>query len=339
MGLNETIISEFEKLVVQTENDINDMTDLKKKSQETFRLRSFVKALKKIKGLKEKIKSGDQMKGVSGFGDRIRERIDEILKKGKLKEIKTSSESKKKNKALSSLKKVIGIGDKKANELYEKGVKSAEDLIKKVKKNKVTVNDVIKMGLKYYPVLEENIPRKEMKKIEAVLMTIIMELDKKIKGKLLGSYRRKMKTSNDIDFTITHKKYITKKDLEDSNKQFIKKIVKKLKKEGYILDNIIDNPDRTYRGFFKLGKKYPVRQIDIKIVPYESYPTAILHSTGSGSFNEYMRGIAKKKGYKLNEYGLYKLKNKKEKRMKVESEKDIFKILDMEYVKPAKRNI
>ena len=48
-----------------------------------------------------------------------------------------------------------------------------------------------------------------------------------------------------------------------------------------------------------------------------------------------MRRKAKKLGYKLNEYGLYKNDDK----IEIKSEKDIFKKLEMHYLKPKDRNI
>ena len=47
-----------------------------------------------------------------------------------------------------------------------------------------------------------------------------------------------------------------------------------------------------------------------------------------------MRNIAKKYGYKLNEYGLFK----GSKNIYVESEEDIFKLLGMKYLEPQERN-
>ncbi len=341
-GINSNIIDQFEKLIIQTKNTINNENDKQKKLNERFRLKNFEKVLLILKGVKKEIKSGKDIKKIDGVTQKTIDRIDEIIKKGNLKEVKLSKSDNTKIDIISSLTKIIGIGDKKASELYKLGVTSPENLKKQIKQNKIEVNDIVKMGLKYFEVLKDKIPRKEMKKIEAVLLSVVGNIDKKIKGKILGSYRREQETSNDIDFTITHPNLKTKDDLTDSDTKYIYKIIKKLKKEGYILDDLINNPDKTYRGFFKLGKKYPVRQLDIKIVPFESYPTAILHSTGSSLFNEYIRGIAKKKGYKLNEYGLYKLKKNKNNKIKeilinIKTEKDIFNELDLDYVEPSKR--
>ena len=92
-----------------------------------------------------------------------------------------------------------------------------------------------------------------------------------------------------------------------------------------------------YKGFCKLGPKYPVRRIDIKFVPYDSYYTALFHLTGSGDFNKKIRLTAMSLGYKLSEYEICKYVGKKCKRFKVKSEKDIFDILGLEYVQPKHR--
>jgi DNA polymerase/3'-5' exonuclease PolX len=53
-----------------------------------------------------------------------------------------------------------------------------------------------------------------------------------------------------------------------------------------------------------------------------------------------MRQIAIDMGYMLNEYGLYELSplGTKMKKFKINSEKDIFKLLGMEYLSPNKRS-
>ena len=52
-----------------------------------------------------------------------------------------------------------------------------------------------------------------------------------------------------------------------------------------------------------------------------------------------MRTFALKKGYTINEYGIYRLKKDGTKgfRIKTESEPDIFKVLKLDYVEPKDR--
>ena len=86
-------------------------------------------------------------------------------------------------------------------------------------------------------------------------------------------------------------------------------------------------------GIFKWKTSKP-RRIDIRIIPLESYYSALLYFTGSKDFNKQMRLNAITMDYTLNEYGLY---DENGKMFKVKSEKDIFDLLNMEYITPDKR--
>ena len=86
-------------------------------------------------------------------------------------------------------------------------------------------------------------------------------------------------------------------------------------------------------GFCKY-KSNPVRRIDIRYVPYTSYYPALLYFTGSRDLNTKLRKMAKSIGYKINEYNIT---NDKGDKVKIKSEKDIFKLLDLEYIEPKFR--
>jgi DNA polymerase/3'-5' exonuclease PolX len=88
-------------------------------------------------------------------------------------------------------------------------------------------------------------------------------------------------------------------------------------------------------GICQLSSKLPMRRIDIRFFAKESYYTALLYFTGSGDFNKQMRRVAISMGYKLNEYALTDVKNKK--KIKITSEKDVFDKLNMEYLPPSLR--
>ena len=74
-------------------------------------------------------------------------------------------------------------------------------------------------------------------------------------------------------------------------------------------------------------------QLDLRVVAPDEYAFALLHFTGSKEHNTWMRGIAKDRDWKLNEYGLWKGK----KSFSCSSEEDIFKTLGLPYVPPELR--
>jgi DNA polymerase/3'-5' exonuclease PolX len=77
---------------------------------------------------------------------------------------------------------------------------------------------------------------------------------------------------------------------------------------------------------------------DIFTISRGSEGPMILHTTGSGEFNRAMRQQANERGYKLNQYGLWRLDSG----VCVcctEKEEDIFTYLGIDYIKPEDRSI
>lgn len=316
--MNTTIIQEFEKLIKQIEYEIL----LNKDEINIYRLARYKKILQILKNYKTKIKSGKELENIKGVGKKTVERINEIIKNGYLKEIYMKEEDLKKIKLLKKLEEIIGIGKKSALNLIKKNIKSINDLKNKIKNNEIKVNKQIKFGLKYYKKYDTKIYRKEIDEINSYLQK---KIGKDLKLIICGSYRRQKDIMNDIDVVITYKE--KKYDLFE--------IIEKLKSKSFFLDAITYKNYKTkYMGFCKY-KDYPLRRIDIIYVPYKSYYTALVYFTGSAEFNRNLRLKAKKLGYKLNQYGLYK-NNKK---FIIKSEKELFEKLNIEYIEPKFRII
>lgn len=332
--MNKTIIHEFNKLLEFMKNELSqaeddgNQADIKKHK---FRISNTKKVLNIIKKLdfeitKDKLESVEQ---IDGIGKGSMKRFEEIIKKGYLEEVKNFKVSNK-EQTLEELESVINIGRTKARELYKKGVTSVDDLKKKQKSGEIEVNDKIKMGLKYHNVIETGIPRKEVTQIYNYLQKQVKNLSKQNKinyeMEVCGSYRRGKSHSNDIDVILTTK--------VKSKNNHLKSFVEFLKDEGFLVDDLTDYDKTKYMGFCKY-KNNPVRRIDIRYIEYKSFYTAILYFTGSKDFNKEMRQVAKDKGYKLSEYCLQDLKTKECE--VVNSEKDVFDLLNMKYVDPVNR--
>ena len=137
---------------------------------------------------------------------------------------------------------------------------------------------------------------------------------------------------SDVDFIIIHHDYKTADTKMDVN--YLDIVVTRLIKKNFIIDSLTKSDVKTkYMGIFKWKGSRP-RRIDIRMFALESYYSALLYFTGSKDFNRQMRLNAIAHDYTLNEYGLFDEKNKL---IKVNSEKDLFDILGMEYVDPSKR--
>lgn len=335
--INEKIILEFQKYIEYIKYINKKENDTKQKTINQYKIRNMYIVLNILKNYDKKIKldNYEELINIKSIGKGTIEKIKQILKKGYIKEIpKSFSYQSKDDKIIKELEDVIGIGSSLANELYEQGIKSVKQLKEKIKNNNINVNDKIKLGLKYHNKVKRNIPRSEMHKINKYILKQVDELNKllkltsknKITGILCGSYRREKPTSNDIDVLLT-------KNGKEIDSNYLEAFVELLRKRKFILDDITDKNIKTkYMGFCKLNKN-PIRRIDIRLVNEQSYPYALMYFTGSKEFNQQVRSIAKSKGYKLSEYGLYKNK----KFIKVKTENDIFKKLGLDYVKPKDR--
>lgn len=75
------------------------------------------------------------------------------------------------------------------------------------------------------------------------------------------------------------------------------------------------------------------RQVDLRIVDESEYGAALLYFTGSKAHNIKLRGLAKDRGYKISEYGIFK----GAKRVAGREEADVYKVLGMPWIPPEMR--
>lgn len=330
--INGNIIKWFKLLIKQLEFHVDNKTG-KDKLVYSYKLSSIEKALKVIENIKFTIKSGSELKSYKGIGEGTIRRIDEILKTGSLSEVNDADISGKYLEYIDELVEVFGIGRSKAYELYTKyNIKSIKDLKKAHKEGIIELPQMIVKGLKYVDQIKTKIPRKEMDMINIYLVSKGIKFDSNMNIIMCGSYRREKDHSNDIDIIISHPDLMFREQVEKSD--LMQRFIKELIKDKFIIDSLTsENAMTKYMGLCKYNKH--IRRIDIRFIAQESYYTAILYFTGSGEFNQQMRRVAKSMGYTLNEYNI----SKDNKSIRVNSEKEIFNILNMEYVKPVDRNM
>jgi len=290
-----------------------------------FKINAIANLIKIIKMYPKEIKNGEELKDIKGVGKGSIEKINEILKTGTLSYLHNNVLSNN-NNVINELTEVVGIGTVIAHKLIQKyKIKSLNDLIKKVKSGEIKVNDKILLGLKYVGKFKGNIPRQHIDNIQEYLKQFNQNIV------ICGSYRRGLNYSSDIDVLLYSPYLLTMDDVKKSN--MLNDYVKRLTKKKLIVDNITNNNITKYMGFIKWENI--IRRIDIRLIPYESIYSALVYFTGSYELNKIMRKKAKELGYKLNEYGLYK----NDKFIYIKSEKELFKKLDMKYLKPIERNI
>lgn len=290
-------------------------------NKEPFKARAYATVLTQLRSFEGPIHSLNDIEHVKGIGEKIREKIKEILDTGELHQL---NENQSMN-IFKDLTKVHGIGPSKARDLIDKfDIKSIEDLVNRQNEPGI-LNDVQKKGLKYYKDFQERIPRTEMKKHETYILGVIERFGKDIKAALAGSYRREEPSSGDIDVLIT-----------GCNVSTFESIIDMFKNEGYIVDTFaLGNKKVMATGI--LPNHTVHRRVDFMLTEESVYPFALLYFTGSGEFNVNMRNWAIAKGYSLSEYGLKKIGDNNFVDHPFSNESDIFRFLGIQYVEPQKR--
>lgn len=166
------------------------------------------------------------------------------------------------------------------------------------------------------------IPRKLVKEFEIKFKKLAEKYG--VEYKITGSYRRKRKTIGDIDIIIY------KKNQDLNLTKIMNKIIKKL---PIVKTNM--HGEIIFQGTMFLNEDYPEARIDITVVnSSRSLPYALLRTTGNAMLNIHMSKLAKKKGWKLNSTGMT---DNEGDAIEAKNEKEIFELLDMDYIKPKDR--
>lgn len=285
--------------------------------------RAYEKARDAIILLDRDIYSIDDVKGVKGIGKSSILKLEEFIKTGTLKTFEDA-----KTNPVFIFTEIYGVGPKKAEELVEKYKITSISQLRK--KQDELLNDKQKIGLKYYEDVLKRIPRKEIDLYNKKLTKIFDSVKNKDSTfEIVGSYRRGVSNSGDIDIIIS--------DPTDSREVFNKFLDKLIEKK--ILIEVLSRGDVKSMGISKMPRK-PARRIDFMFTPKKEHAFAILYFTGSKAFNTGMRAKALKMGYSMNEHGMYKMVNGKKGSIlnkNFKNEQDIFKFLKLKYREPTER--
>jgi DNA polymerase/3'-5' exonuclease PolX len=274
-----------------------------------FKIISYKKAISIISQFPSSIKSSAELEGIKGIGP------------GLIKHIDTFLSNKCINNDLTDLLRITGIGPVKAKKLIDDGYSLQILLDSELSELTSILTHHQLLGVKYFHDLEKRIPYSDIKTIEKYLKS-------RTKQDLIicGSYRRKKETSGDIDVLVYN---------GDGLVGFLNALVK----EKFLVDHLtsLEKCTTKYMGMCRYNNT--VWRIDIRFIPIEHLPSALLYFTGSGEFNKRMRKEALKCGYTINEYGIYKLDTEGNKgdMVPVSCEEDIFKVIGMDYLEPHLR--
>lgn len=294
--------------------------------KQTFRARAYATVIRQLKERVEPVTCYEDIHHFQGVGEKIREKIKEIMETGHLQSAEKVKETHATD-AMDVLQHIYGVGPAKVRELIQLGIYTVEQLRAEVEK-KSLLNEKQKIGLRYYEELLERIPRQEMEAHRDLLPTYLPAEMKRWETEIVGSFRRGLPTSGDIDMLIRVPPNIT----NQMAKTLLSAYVTRMKEAGYI-EEVLALGEHKCMAICRLGV---ARRLDLLLTPDEEYAYALLYFTGSDQFNVAFRHHALEKGYTLNEHRLTALHANLPVPKMVE-ERDIFRFLGLRYVEPSQR--
>ena len=250
--------------------------------------------------------------------------IKRVKKSKATREIKSTSNLEKQKKIINELVKFMGIGKEKAKQLVSEGLKNVNQLHMKKWLKQLPKETAAYLTVKP----EQKIPREHIKVFEKKLQSVAKKLDVEII--IVGSYRRLVKTSRDIDVMIVS-------DEDNILDTFLTELKKKTKAIPYSKGNDKMSVLVDFSKFLSLDKQVFYKVDVFKTKPEHKIPM-MLYATGSKDTNIIMRRIAKRKNLLLNQKGLFKKTDNKLVRIQgLKTERDYFDKLRTAYKEPEER--
>jgi len=293
------------------------------KGENPFKISAYRKASRIIRDLTqdiEDITESGKLKDVPGIGEGMAQKIMEYLKTGKVS--KFEEVRKGVPDELIAIMDIPGMGPKTLSMLHKaKGISNLSQMEKAVEDGSLVglpgigekKVENIKRGIQ---LLKQSKGRMNLGIAFPVAKQIVETLREKTGSRKIewaGSLRRMRENIGDIDILATgpnpEKIVHTFTHLPE---------VKEILASGETKASVI-----VERGI----------QIDLRVVEEDSYGAALQYFTGSKGHNIHLRGIAKARGIKINEYGMFK----GEKKIGGKEEKDVYRVLGMDWIEPELR--
>ncbi len=293
-----------------------------------FRLRAYRNGARKIKDLTVSIKSmiaeGEDLTKLDGIGKGVAEKCIELCETGKLEQTEELFETVP--RTVLDLLNVPKLGPKKAAALFnELNIQNLDQLKAACEEGIVSslagfgkkTEESILAGIAIAVAANQRILWAAADKIVERLREHMTQCAAVNRIEFAGSYRRGKETVGDLDILVTSTE------------------------AEAVMDHFGHFEDITstiVRGETKMSVRLEDEfQVDLRVVPDESFGAALQYFTGSKDHNVKVRGLAKAKGLKINEWGVYQIDGDDEKLIAGKEEADVYQALGLPCFEPELR--
>jgi len=275
----------------------DEMADLLEISGESpFRIKAYRNGSQVIRDLSESVSNlifaGEDLTKIDGIGSTLAEKSKVFIETGHLPALEELR--KKVPPTLRTLLRIPGLGAKKVAVLHrELGVKDLaelkiaceSDLVKGLKGFGAKTQQSILDGMAIAVAAGQRLRRDEADQLVDQIRQHMQQSSDVDRIEFAGSYRRGKETIGDIDILVTSR----------LPEKVMKHFCSFPGTQEVIVQGETKSSIRVHDSF----------QVDLRVVEANSWGAALQYFTGSKEHNVTLRGLAKKKGLKVNEYGVF----------------------------------
>jgi DNA polymerase (family 10) len=289
-----------------------------------FRVRAYRFAARTLRDLPaevgEMVAKGEDLTSLPGIGDDLAGKIKEILATGTAAAIE--AQRKRVPATLTGLLRIPGLGPKRVKRLaHELKIRSLSELQTAAQAGRVRtlagfgekteqhILDALATRLAEAPRVQRAvaIPSAE------ALVAYLEQSSGVSRVIAAGSYRRGLETIGDLDILVT----------APAGRAVMDRFVAYQEVRDVLAHGETKSSVRLQSGL----------QVDLRVVPQESYGAALLYFTGSKAHNVVLRQLAQQRGLKLNEYGVFR----GDKPVAGETEESVYASLGLPWIPPELR--
>jgi DNA polymerase (family X) len=294
-----------------------------------FRVRAYRNSARTIRDYPEPLAAmvelgKEKLTEIDGIGDDLAAKIITLVQTGsipQLEELKAQVPE-----SVLALLRIPGVGPKKAAALHKQlGIKTLAELkaaceagqVRSLKGFGEKTEQLILQGMTIAETASERMYWATADQVVQALREHLQKCPAIEQLEFAGSYRRGKETVGDLDILVVSTK------VDD------------------VMDCLASYPEVTTtlaRGETKMSIRIASGlQIDLRVVPAESFGAALQYFTGSKEHNVILRGMAKDQGLKISEWGVFRVDGEQESRIAGATEKEVYGTLDMPVFPPELR--
>ncbi|HPB37731.1 MAG TPA: DNA polymerase/3'-5' exonuclease PolX [Syntrophorhabdus sp.] len=292
------------------------------KGENPFKSRAYYNAAKALSGITnlEELVKEKRLREIKGIGEALSQKIEEYSKTGTMAYYEELTQVVP--ESLLELMQIPNLGPKKIKVLYDElEITNIGELEYACKENRLihltgfgekTQENVLK-GIEFFKRHKGEFlfgdVYQEAERIRQRLSTIVDP----IWAEVCGSIRRRKEVVRDMDILVA----------AENHEKITSFFVSMPEVDQVLVTGETKTSVRMKSGI----------EADLRVVTRQEFPYALVYFTGSKEHNVRLRGIAKKKGWKLNEYGIFDGDNL----VICKSEEEIYRALGLPYIPPELR--